>query len=136
MSKTPILQPDHSYTFKSYFEMSFEPEGILAEFGYSLKRSSLNQKKSIIELDRLANLKSRIEESLPYISLTSEAARRELLIAPILLDVIHYTHAQLIIESQVKIESSNHVLSIADTNLCKLARKQSSLLFQHPHKLV
>ena len=98
MSKTPILQPNQSYTFRSYFEMSFEPEDILAEFGYSLKRSSLNQNKSTIELDRLGNLKSRIEESLPYISLTSEAARRELLIAPILLDVIHYTHAQLRIE--------------------------------------
>ncbi|ACC83490.1 conserved hypothetical protein [Nostoc punctiforme PCC 73102] len=98
MSKTPILQPNHSYTFRSYFEMSFEPEDILAEFGYSLKRSSLNQQKSTIELDRLANLKSRIEESLPYISLTSEAARRELLIAPILLDVVHYTQAQLRIE--------------------------------------
>ncbi|MEH2054657.1 MAG: hypothetical protein V7K97_00455 [Nostoc sp.] len=98
MSKIPILQPNHSYTFRSYFEMSFEPEDILAEFGYSLKRSSLNLQKSSIELDRLANLKSRIEESLPYISLTSEAARRELLIAPILLDVVHYTHAQLRIE--------------------------------------
>ncbi len=98
MSKIPILQPNQSYTFRSYFEMSFEPEDILAEFGYSLKRSSLNQQKSSIELDRLANLKSRIEESLPYISLTSEAARRELLIAPILLDVIHYTRAQLRIE--------------------------------------
>ncbi|WP_368041815.1 hypothetical protein [Nostoc sp. TCL240-02] len=63
MSKIPILQPNHSYTFRSYFEMSFEPEDILAEFGYSLKRSSLNLQKSTIELDRLANLKSRMEES-------------------------------------------------------------------------
>ncbi|OCQ96023.1 hypothetical protein BCD64_11725 [Nostoc sp. MBR 210] len=98
MNKIPILQPNQSYTFRSYFEMSFEPEDILAEFGYSLKRSTLNLPKSNAELDRLINLKSRIEESLPYISLTSEAARRELLIAPILLDVIHYTRAQLRIE--------------------------------------
>ncbi|MFN6536237.1 MAG: hypothetical protein RM021_007660 [Nostoc sp. EkiNYC01] len=98
MSKIPILQPNQSYTFRNYFEMSFEPEDILAEFGYCLKRSSLNLQKSGIELDRYANLKSRIEESLPYISLTSEAARRELLIAPILLDVVHYTRAQLRIE--------------------------------------
>jgi hypothetical protein len=98
MNKIPILQPNQSYTFRSYFEMSFEPEDILAEFGYSLKRSTLNLQKSEAELDRLTNLKSRIEESLPYISLTSEAARRELLIAPILLDIIHYTRAQLRIE--------------------------------------
>lgn len=98
MSKVPIIQPNQSYTFRSYFEMSFEPEDILAEFGYSFQRASLNLEHSTVELDRLTNLKSRIEESLPYISLTSETARRELLIAPILLDLVHYTRAQLRIE--------------------------------------
>lgn len=93
-----ILKPGQSYTFRSYFEMLFEPEDILAEFGYSLKRASLNLPQSTTELDRLADLKSRIAESLPYISLTSEAARRELLIAPVLLDLIHYTRAQLRIQ--------------------------------------
>ncbi|MDZ8260871.1 hypothetical protein [Nostoc sp. ChiQUE01b] len=71
MSKIPILQPNNSYTFRSYFEMAFEPEDILAEFGYSLKRSSLNQQKSTIELDRLANLKSRIEESFIEVAIAS-----------------------------------------------------------------
>jgi hypothetical protein len=98
MPKISILQPGQSYTFRSYFEMPYEPEDILAEFGYSLQRSALNLQKSTAELDRLASLKSRIEESLPYISLTSEAARRELLIAPIMLDLVHYTRAQLRIE--------------------------------------
>lgn len=98
MAKAPILHPGQSYTFRSYYEMPFEPEDILAEFGYSLTRSPLNLRRSTTELDRVHNLKSRIEESLPYVSLTSEAARRELLIAPVLLDVIHYTHAQLRIE--------------------------------------
>lgn len=78
--------------------MVYEPEDILAEFGYGLRRSPLSLPQSTTDLDRLDNLKTRIEESLPYISLTSEAARRELLIAPILLDVVHYTHAQLRIE--------------------------------------
>lgn len=96
--RRPILQPQQSDTFRSYFEMSFEPEDILAEFSYSLQRAYLNLEKSTAQLDRLTNLKSRIEESLPYISLTTEAARRELLIAPILLDLVHYTHVQLRIE--------------------------------------
>ncbi|BAZ52972.1 hypothetical protein NIES4103_56370 [Nostoc sp. NIES-4103] len=71
MKKVPVLQPNHSYTFRSYFEMAFEPEDILAEFGYAFKRSSFNLQKSGIELHKLANLKSRIEESLPYISTRS-----------------------------------------------------------------
>jgi hypothetical protein len=63
-----------------------------------LKRSLLSLPESTQDLDRLNNLKTRIQESLPYISLTSEAARRELLIAPLLLDVVHYTRAQLRLE--------------------------------------
>ncbi|WP_460194639.1 hypothetical protein [Thermosynechococcus sp. FA-CM-4201] len=98
MTRPAILQPGQSYTFRQYFEMPYEPEDILAEFGYTLQRSMLTLPQSTAPLDRLEDLKARIEESLPYISLTSEAARRELLIAPILLDVVHYTHAQLRIE--------------------------------------
>jgi hypothetical protein len=98
MTRRAILQPGQSYTFRQYFEMTYEPEDILAEFGYTLTRSLLCLPQATTDLDRLDNLKHRIEESLPYISLTSEAARRELLIAPLLLDVVHYTHAQLRIE--------------------------------------
>lgn len=103
MSKKSILKPDQSYTFRSYFEMSFEPEDILAEFSYSLRRDYSKLPRSQAELERLSNLKSRIEESLPYVSLSSKAARRELLIAPILLDLIYYTHAQLRIEYYINI---------------------------------
>ena len=98
MPRPTILKPGQSYTFRQYFEMAYEPEDILAEFGYTLQRSPLLLPQSTATLDRLDNLKARIEESLPYISLTSEAARRELLIAPLLLDVVHYTHAQLRLE--------------------------------------
>jgi hypothetical protein len=98
MTRPTILQPGQSYTFRQYFEMNYEPEDILAEFGYTLQRSFLALPQSTAHLDRLDDLKMRIAESLPYISLTSEAARRELLIAPLLLDVVHYTQAQLRIE--------------------------------------
>jgi hypothetical protein len=98
MTRPAILQPGQSYTFRQYFEMAYEPEDILAEFGYTLQRSLLSLPQSTLDLDRLDNLKTRIQESLPYISLTSEAARRELLIAPLLLDVVHYTRAQLRLE--------------------------------------
>jgi hypothetical protein len=33
MPKPAILQPGQSYTFRQYFEMAYEPEDILAEFG-------------------------------------------------------------------------------------------------------
>lgn len=58
-------------------------------------------------LDRLNDLKSRIEESLPRLSLTSEMARREFLMAPVLTDVLHYTQATLDIEYPIAV---NHQL--------------------------
>lgn len=101
MPKTPIIDFERAYTFRSYFELPYEPEDILAEFGYALLRSWLDLPKAVTELgqsERFASLKERIEDILPYVSLTTEAARRELLIAPILMEVIYYTRAQLRIE--------------------------------------
>jgi hypothetical protein len=98
MLRTQIIQLDQSYAFADYFKLNFAPQDILAYFNVSLQRRSLNLPRYPGTLDRLTDLKTRIEESLPYISLTSDPARRELLIAPLLIDIVHYTHAQLRIE--------------------------------------
>ncbi|MGB3239864.1 MAG: hypothetical protein WBB29_16330 [Geitlerinemataceae cyanobacterium] len=98
MSIPPILQPDRSYTFRSYFEMTYEPEDILAEFGYSLQRTLLDLARYPVKIDRFAILQEQLQRRLTFISLTSEAARREMLIAPILVEVAETAHAQLRIE--------------------------------------
>ena len=103
MPKTSILEPGKSYTFRNYFEMNYEPEDILAEFGFCLQRSNLDLPKSNTNLDQLTELKNSIQRRLPYVSLTSEAARREILIAPIVLAVIDYTQAQLRIEYSINV---------------------------------
>ena len=91
----PEILLDKDSTFSDYFKLNDEPEDILAHFGYSLQLQNLLLPKYTGELDRLQNLKQRIEESLPYISLTSKTARREFLIAPLLIDLSHYTQAKL-----------------------------------------
>lgn len=103
MSKASILEPGKSYTFRNYFEMAYEPDDILAEFGVSLQRSALTLPRSDIELSQFSDLKSSIQRRLPYVSLTSEAARREVLIAPVVLALIDYTQAQLRIEYAINI---------------------------------
>lgn len=103
MSKTSILEPGKSYTFRNYFEMTYEPDDILAEFGFSLQRSNLDLPQSNTNLDQLTELKNSIQRRLPYVSLTSEAARREILIAPIVLALIDYTKAQLRIEYSINV---------------------------------
>jgi hypothetical protein len=91
MSRIAIIQPDQSYTFSDYFKLNFAPQDILAYFGVSLQQQSLQLPQYAGTLDRLTDLKARIEESLPRLSLTSEMARREFLIAPVLTDLLHYT---------------------------------------------
>jgi hypothetical protein len=133
MSKTTILEPGKSYTFRNYFEMAYEPDDILAEFGFSLQRTSLILPKADTELDQLADLKSGIQRRLPYVSLTSEAARREILIAPIVLTLIDYTQAQLRIEYSINVSEqlkgsldyylhTQHSLLIIEAKNADLAR--------------
>ena len=107
MPRTAIIQPDRSYTFADYFKLNFAPQDILAYFGVTLQRRSLKLPQYPGSLDRLTDLKARIEESLPRLSLTSEMARREFLIAPVLTDILHYTQATLNVEYPVNI---NHQL--------------------------
>lgn len=105
MPKAAIIQPDQSYTFSDYFKLNFAPQDILAYFNASLQRKSLKLPQYQGSLDRLADLKARIEESLPRLSLNSEMARREFLIAPVLTDVLHYTQATLNVEYPVAVSN-------------------------------
>jgi hypothetical protein len=105
MPRATIIQPDQSYTFADYFKLNFAPQDILAYFGVTLQRRSLRLPQYTGSLDRLADLKTRIEESLPRLSLTSEMARREFLIAPVLTDILHYTQATLNVEYPVAVSN-------------------------------
>ncbi|MFM7600665.1 MAG: hypothetical protein ACKO7R_05625 [Pseudanabaena sp.] len=105
MPRSAIIQPDQSYSFADYFKLNFASQDILAYFGVTLQRQSLQFPRYEQTLDRLIDLKARIEESLPRISLTSEIARREFLIAPVLTDLLHYTQATLNIEYPVAVSN-------------------------------
>ena len=105
MPRAAIIQPDQSYTFADYLKLNFAPQDILAYFGVTLQRQTLSIGRYAGALDRLADLKNRITESLPRLSLTSEMARREFLIAPVLTDVLHYTQATLNVEYPVAVSN-------------------------------
>ncbi|NET58756.1 MAG: hypothetical protein F6K47_22160 [Symploca sp. SIO2E6] len=122
MSKAPILQEGQSYTFRSYFEMPYEPDEILAELGYTLVRSSLSLPKTQTPFERLPELRQRLEKILPLVSLTSEMARREILVAPILIEVATYCNCQL------RIEYPLHVNNWLKGNLDYLLRSTQNLL--------
>ncbi|OCQ96696.1 hypothetical protein AMR42_02705 [Limnothrix sp. PR1529] len=103
MPKLPIIQPDRAYSFADYFKLNFAPQDILSYFNVALDRQLLTLPSYSGKLDRLGDLKSRILESLPRISLNSEMARREFLIAPVLMEVLHYTEATLNVEYPIAV---------------------------------
>jgi hypothetical protein len=105
MTRRRILQEGQSYTFRSYFEMTYEADEILAELGYALSRASLELPRTNRQLERVAELRQRINESLPLVSLSSETARRETLVAPVLLEVARYCQCQMRIEYPLSVNN-------------------------------
>ena len=112
MGKIPIIDSNQSYTFADYFKLNYEPDEIIGYFGYKFQSQSLTLPTTQQNLARLTDLKNRIEESLPYISLTSETARREFLIAPVIMELIHYTHAKVRVEYGLNI--NNQLKGVVD----------------------
>lgn len=98
-----ILDPTQSYTFSKYFEMHISPQDFAQEFGYTFTRKRLNLPQYQENLDRLQELQERLDEILPYFDLANETSRREVLISPIILDLVHYTKSQVRIEYQIKV---------------------------------
>jgi hypothetical protein len=101
--RPPILKPEETYTFRRYFDLRFAPADILRELGATLTKTNINFPVSNYEITRLADLKQRLEEAITRVSLTSEAARREVLIAPVLLEVAHITQAIINIEYPIEV---------------------------------
>jgi hypothetical protein len=105
MTRRRILQEGQSYTFRSYFEMPYEADEILAELGYALVKTRLDLPRSNRHLERLEELRQRIDESLLLVSLSSETARRETLVAPALLEVARYCQCQVRIEYPLSVNN-------------------------------
>jgi hypothetical protein len=105
MTRRRILQEGQSYTFRSYFEMPNEADEILAELGYALVKTRLDLPRSNRQLERLEELRQRIDESLLLVSLSSETARRETLVAPALLEVARYCQCQVRIEYPLSVNN-------------------------------
>lgn len=103
MAKIKILQEGQSYTFRSYFELPYEADEILAELNYSLVKSRLSLPKTTKALENLSEIQHKLEDILPFVSLSNETARRETLVSPILLEIVHHCHCQLRIEYPLKV---------------------------------
>ncbi len=98
MARAPILQEGQTYSFRSYFELPYEPDEILAELGCTLVSSRLDLPRTAQPLAGVPELRQRLERILPLVNLTNETARRETLVAPVLMEVASLCQCQLRIE--------------------------------------
>lgn len=101
MSK--VIDPSRSYSFSQYFEMQAEIDDILNYFSHSLIIETINLPSADIDSALVEQLKTEIESILPYVRLTNETARRELLISPVIFKLIQIVKPQTRIEYSVNV---------------------------------
>jgi hypothetical protein len=106
MSRQPkVLDPGETYTFSRYFELPFDIEDILADLGCQIERSPLTLPRSSQVFDRLSELQEQIQDGIRYVGITSEQARREFLIAPIVREVCRFTEQRVRVEYPVVVNN-------------------------------
>ena len=122
MAKLNLLQENKSYTFRSYFEFNYEADEIIAEFDYSLIRTSLSLPKTTKKITDIKEIRQKIADVLPFVSLSNETARRETLVSPVLLEIVR------ICQCQLRIEYPLHVNNWLKGTLDYLLRSTNNLL--------
>jgi hypothetical protein len=98
-----ILDSRQSYTFSRIFDLKIRADDLANEFGYTFARKRLNLSQYPGSLETVGALKERIERVLPYVDLSTETSRREVLISQVILEVIQQTKAKLRIEYPIKV---------------------------------
>lgn len=106
--RAPILEPDKNYSFSDYFKLDHDIEAILHYFGYSLILDKLSFPALDPSLLGVSSLINRIDTFLPHISLTSEMARREFLIAPIVMDLVNFVPLTVKVGYMVNVSPQLH----------------------------
>ncbi len=132
MTAHKILQSHESYTFRSHLEMSYEIDQILAEFDYQFRVARLTLPQTQRPFLALERLQQDLEGSLQLTRLSSEAARREILISPILLSVARWLHCQFWVEYPLQVnqflrENLDYLL-INQANLLVVEAKRNDLV--------
>lgn len=105
MNRPKILRPDESYTFAKYFELAYDIEDILADLDCSFERTLLNLPKTDQVIPEINELRQQILDGIQYVSITSEQARREFLIAPIIRQICRQTHKRVRVEYPITVNN-------------------------------
>ncbi len=99
-----IFTEGKKYSFSDYCEMGKPEDEIINSLGYSFSVQEIHLPQST-EIDRevTENLRSLYYAIIPKVSVSSESAKRELMIAPILHGILKTTDARLNMEYPVEV---------------------------------
>jgi hypothetical protein len=101
-----VLDPNETYTFSRYFDLPFAPEDILADLGCTLERVDRETLPySEITLDWLPAMADAMRRRLRRINTTTEQARREALIFPLVDQICDQLDCSINIEYTVNVNS-------------------------------
>ncbi len=125
-----IFQENRKYTFSDYFAMTNPTEEIVAEFGYSFSIEvidlplSNNYNPEIIQ-----NLNQTYYTIIPKITLTSEIAKREFLVAPLILEIAKLIAVKVKVEYPLEIDDKlggvlDYLLTTRETLIVVEAKKK------------
>ncbi|MDY6783774.1 MAG: hypothetical protein SW833_14740 [Cyanobacteriota bacterium] len=104
MNRPKILNPDENYTFKKYFELAYDIEDILADLDCKLDRAFLELPTASFPSD-LNELHQQLLDGMQYVNISSEQARREFLIAPIVRQICRQTKKRVRIEYPITVNN-------------------------------
>ncbi len=100
----PLIPEGSSFTFADYFKLSADAYEVAGHFGYTFSTKPCDLPSRELDSAALSAMKRRLEQDLPFVSLTSETARREFLIAPVLIEAVHYTQARIRVEVPIEVD--------------------------------
>jgi hypothetical protein len=115
----PILDADKIYLFSQFAEFNQPPDEILAELGYQWAIQPLSLPRQ--QVSDLSALQHSLARRIQLTPLTSEQARRETLVSPVLFHVVERLNLRLNIEYPVSGKRSKGTLDY-------LIRGQKTLL--------
>ena len=100
----PVVPEGTNTTFADYFKLNAYIEDILDSFGYSYSFESCELPRKEVNQEHLAELRARLLAVLPHVGLANETARREVLIAPLLMETVRETGASIKFEFPLVVE--------------------------------
>ncbi len=104
MSKL-IFKEGKKYTFSDYFEFNNPPEEIAGEFAYQFETELIDfSLAKELDITKIKNLQDNFYKNLPNISLNSEMAKRDFMIAPLLWEIICHVKAKINVEYPINID--------------------------------